>query len=702
MNRWIKYLLCVLFLAGGAAHASKIKKGYEALEIFNYFEAKRLFEKSAKKHPVPSYYGLSIIYSRTDNPFSNLDSAHAMISRSYAAFPFTKLKWKERYKKVRVDSLAIVSQRSNISNLFFERATKVNSVFGYQDFVDRNSWSTYVDSAIFLRDDLAFQLAQQKGSANDYLTYLEAYPNSAHSLNATDLYHETNYAEQTQNNNFVDYVNFVKNYPNSPHLGEAEDRIYQIATKTGSEEAYRTFIIDFPANRNIETAWVHLYNARLKEKYSSESIMAFSNQYPDYPYKVDLMREYNMADKLFYPIKQNGVWGFCDKAGNSLIEPRFEGAEWFSEGLTVFKKGEKFGFINKLGQIKIKPIFDDALPFNEGHALVELNELWGLIDRNGEYIITAQYEDLGELKNGLCYFQEGDNFGYFDENGIVRLKAQYSEAYDFEDGHAIVSKNDYYGVIDEFGTTSLPFKFEDVFHYRDNYYCASYKDYWGVISLDSDTLAPFEYDFIGKPSDGFTIVEMDGEFNFLNDTGAIVFDEWIEIYSGHRQLASFKGGYAKVKFEKGFNLVDSSGAKLFKKEVDNVGDFSSLIAIKKGELWGYRDVTNKLIIDYEYDYAYSFNGKTAIVFKSPFFGLIDVRGIYHIDPYQEELKFINDSTIISKRMGRYGMMNDEGDTLLNYVYNKIEPISDSIVSIEEGNDLFYYNLKSRTFIRKED
>ena len=692
----------LLFVTTSNCYASKIKKGYEALEVYNYFEAKRLFEKSTKKHPVAAYFGLSIIYARKDNPFSNLDSAHVMISRSFEAFPRAKLKLKEKYKKYQLDSMQIVSQRANISKLYFERAKNVNSIFGYQDFIDKNKWSIYLDSSVLLRDGLAFEIAMRDGSAKGYLQYIETYPNSAHSKNAKELYHKSNYAEQTEGNSYVEYLNFVKNHPDSPYKDEAEDKIYEFATKTGTEEGYRSFIVEHPTNRNMQKAWVHLYNARLKEKYSSESILAFSKEYPDYPYKADLMKELSMADKVFYPVKSNGFWGFCDKDGNSLIEPQYDGVEWFQEGLTVCRIGDKFGYINKIGQIKIAATFDDALPFNEGHALVELNEQWGLIDRNGEYIIPAKFEDLGELKNGLCYFQEADHYGYFDENGMIRLKANYSEAYDFEEGYAVVSKNDYYGVIDQFGTTFLPFKYDDIFHYQDNFYCASYKGYWGVISLESDTLIPFEYDYIGKPNNGYTIVEMDDEFNFINEKGEEVYDLWKEIYPEHRQLAMFKDGYSKIKFEDGFNLIDTSGAKLFKKEAEDLGLYSSLIAIKNNGLWGFQDVKGKMVIPFTFDYATSFSEGTAIIKTNPFFGLINEEGEFLIGPYQEELKFVNDSLLIAKSVGKYGIIDVEGDTLLNYRYNKIEPISDIIVHLEEGEDVYYYNLKSATFIRREE
>ena len=90
---FVKQLLVYLFLSlTFFSSAGKIEKAFQKLSIYNYFEAKVLFEKTLKKQPVPSNYGLAIIYSRTDNPFHNLDSAYMHISRAEENFEIQKEK----------------------------------------------------------------------------------------------------------------------------------------------------------------------------------------------------------------------------------------------------------------------------------------------------------------------------------------------------------------------------------------------------------------------------------------------------------------------------------------------------------------------------------------------------------------------------------------------------------------------------------
>ena len=79
MIRLRVFFLSLLFFVNCQLNAGSISKGYQALKIYNYFEAKRLFEKSLSKEKTSAAFGLSIIYFRSDNPFSNIDSAYKYI-----------------------------------------------------------------------------------------------------------------------------------------------------------------------------------------------------------------------------------------------------------------------------------------------------------------------------------------------------------------------------------------------------------------------------------------------------------------------------------------------------------------------------------------------------------------------------------------------------------------------------------------------
>ncbi|HEX2640476.1 MAG TPA: WG repeat-containing protein, partial [Pyrinomonadaceae bacterium] len=57
-------------------------------------------------------------------------------------------------------------------------------------------------------------------------------------------------------------------------------------------------------------------------------------------------------------VRVNGKAGFIDRTGTVVIEPKYEDAYDFSEGLAPIKVDGKWGFINESGRTIVEPRFD--------------------------------------------------------------------------------------------------------------------------------------------------------------------------------------------------------------------------------------------------------------------------------------------------------------------------------------------------------
>ena len=66
-----------------------------------------------------------------------------------------------------------------------------------------------------------------------------------------------------------------------------------------------------------------------------------------------------------------GKYGYANKSGKLVIEPQYDKADMFAEGLAAVKIDEKYGFIDKNGESVIEPIFWYAQHFSEGLAAVK-------------------------------------------------------------------------------------------------------------------------------------------------------------------------------------------------------------------------------------------------------------------------------------------------------------------------------------------
>ena len=77
------------------------------------------------------------------------------------------------------------------------------------------------------------------------------------------------------------------------------------------------------------------------------------------------------AASTLYPVVVNGRWGFVNKSGETVINPQFDRADVFAEGLAPVRMG-RWGYVDASGKVAINPQFDKADVFSEGLAVVKL------------------------------------------------------------------------------------------------------------------------------------------------------------------------------------------------------------------------------------------------------------------------------------------------------------------------------------------
>src|SRR6056297_575525 len=132
----------------------RLEKAYRALSVYNYFKAKDLFYKSLKNDSVAAAYGLSVIYSRDDNPFTQLDSAHKYINVSERNWSGLDEKSRLDYLTLGVDSLSVFNQANAIDSLAFLRAQAKRSLDAWNVFIDRYDNTKFRKRAIDKRNEM--------------------------------------------------------------------------------------------------------------------------------------------------------------------------------------------------------------------------------------------------------------------------------------------------------------------------------------------------------------------------------------------------------------------------------------------------------------------------------------------------------------------------------------------------------------------
>lgn len=118
------------------------------------------------------------------------------------------------------------------------------------------------------------------------------------------------------------------------------------------------------------------------------------------------------------------------------------------DAILKFNRKGKWGYRDRKGNVVIQPEYDDAFEFCEGLACVEKDGKLGYIDKEGKLVVDFRYDAATSFEDGLASVTIGEKSGYIDKEGNEATPLRFDVATPFEDGRAIVREDGRWGVLD--------------------------------------------------------------------------------------------------------------------------------------------------------------------------------------------------------------------------------------------------------------
>lgn len=327
--------------------------------------------------------------------------------------------------------------------------------------------------------------------------------------------------------------------------------------------------------------------------------------------------------QALYPFLQNDLWGYIDSTGTVKIEPQFEMAGFFAEGLAYAQVGDALGYIDENGQLAIPADFPAATNFHEGYASVMIDEDWMVINKNGEImmesyfanpvtfndglarfklemglrskygfinpygdtVIYPSFEFVSDFSEGLCMASpDGQKYGYINTSGDWVIQPEFelgvlikmNDIYDFTDknfsnGYVAIQKGDKYGIIDKKGTLILDYTHEFIGKYAEGLAPAKKGDKYGYIDLNGKWIIKPTYSGAEKFNKGLAAVSkgplFESEWGFIDKEGKVVIPINIAGYFSMESPMIFWDGVVPCYIEPGvFGYINRKGEIVWKME----------------------------------------------------------------------------------------------------------------------------------------
>jgi WG containing repeat len=351
-----------------------------------------------------------------------------------------------------------------------------------------------------------------------------------------------------------------------------------------------------------------------------------------------------------FPFYQDCKLGYVDTTGRVIIQPQFDRAGFFYEGLAVVGiniNGQlKFGFINQAGRFVIDPEFDGAHKFSDGLAGIVLANKSGFIDRKGRVVISPQFREVTPFYRGLARVR------IITSEGTFRGR---------------------WGVINNKGQFVVPPKYDGIRHFTDQIIVAGLftneKWKWGLISWTGKTIIEPESERVDNLRKGIDPIKFKGKPKIVDNVRTI----WgSEEYT--RSIIDFSKGLIPVSINEQLGYLNLQGELVISPLSLSAQAFSEgPVPILVGRKYGYIDKTGKMVTSLRFDGAKPFSEGLARVRIDMKYGFIDKKGVLKISPQFNSVSHFIQGVALAWVEGYQGYIDRNGKFIRRWPYSTLVP-----------------------------
>jgi len=344
-------------------------------------------------------------------------------------------------------------------------------------------------------------------------------------------------------------------------------------------------------------------------------------------------------------------FGYIDRIGQIVIEPNFDFADDFSEGLASVGYRIKIEDADEEVVERQSWRFTQDFPFKHSKAEKQCVQLYGFIDTAGKIVIEPQFDSTKAFSDEMSLIGIGGKYGYINRSGEIVIEPQFDwRAGNFSEGLAVVFVDEKYIFIDKQGKVAFPERFDDADKFSEGLAPAEIGGKWGYIDRTGQMVIKPQFDCARLFYEGMAAVEINGKWGFIDKAGSIVIEPKFGSASGFYEdlgivridgkwglverwgcidntgrivieprfyyPTKFSGGLARVCYAKGWGYrekywwewIDKTGTAVNRPYFDKAYSFSEGLAeVKIDDKCGYINQSGKLVIESQFDTAGPFS-----------------------------------------------------------------------------------------------
>lgn len=284
-----------------------------------------------------------------------------------------------------------------------------------------------------------------------------------------------------------------------------------------------------------------------------------------------------------FPVKVNNQYGFINTQGRMVLEPSYQSAYAFSEGLAAVRQSNRWIFIDIEGETLIdgKGTFQELRPFKDGLAPVRIQNRWGFLNKRGEISINPKFRSITQFSENRAFVRSLDfrSWFYINKEGI-ELKADLAangmdnhEYTGFKNGRALVKDQNLFGYLNTNIETVIPINYSDAKVFSDELAAVKISDKWGYISADGSLAINPQFIAANTFGEGLAAVRLNANtYGYINKSGVVIIPEQFE------EAMPFYEDRAIVRQNNLYGVIDKTGNWIVEPTFEQIDNFENGLA----------------------------------------------------------------------------------------------------------------------------
>lgn len=652
---------------------TNLEKGMEAYRSHNFQLAYDLFQKSRANYPCLASYGLSTVFANKEAGRYSLDSAYVYAGYALNYWPAMGNKEVSLGLKFNITRQVIEKHAKNVEAAAFEAAMDSSSISMLEHFIDFYVGSDFVVGAARARDSIAYMRALAAGTAAEMLNFMNKYPGADSYKAAQKIYQQLLYKESVVEGDIDSYELFIENFPFSPFLTDAWWNVFRLSTQLSvSPKPYHDFIRDYPGSPLEEEAWFRVQEFYTKSN-PNAGFLDFKNAYPAFPDSI--IQPYGLVDNpdVLLPFFQSGMFGFMDSVGRVVVDPIYEAASCFSDGLARVRLNGTYGFVNAKGQLVISNQHATATDFSDGFAVVSDNGSMGVIDKRGNTVVPMAYDSVAIAGGNVFGYYMQNKCGFIARDAFQITPPIFLDCGCFDNGSAIVRDKDGFGLVDKSGK-SLIQGYERIHSIGNGRYSVLNDGGFAMYDLKGNALTKHVFDGFGVCSEGLFAAALDGKLGFVDSTGRTQIPFIFRYRDGFPENSKLSGGLVAVSLVENVGVADKQGNILIADEFEDVVLIGGgAAAVYENRICRLMQVADEsFLTDSEFDSTGLITYGMLPVKGAGGWGLLDSTWKSLVDFQYESIQPVSAQYHVVRLDDKYGVINSSGSIVVDIIYDSFE------------------------------